>query len=155
MVSDSLLLLARELVGPPPRSWKPPEEARWFGRNFPLARDPVLFFGPLGFQKRTLSLPERVLRIRQGVSGSIPEGEVVTVEYSTGAEAGVRRDSLLCALGGDVPPDRRGWQVRSWNGDALLVATDGGVLVVVRGLDRQALVELWRRLQTAKSIRWR
>jgi hypothetical protein len=153
---DSLLALSRKLAGPPPRSWALPAESKWFAATFPDARDAVLFFGPLGFQKRTLSLPERVLGIRQGMSGILPEGEVVMFEYSSRDEAGMRRDSLLRSLGTDVAADRRGWQVLTWNGDALLVAEAGEkLLVIVRGRDRGQLIELWRRVQWSESIRGR
>lgn len=154
--SDSLLVLSRELTGPPSLSWELPAETKWFATTFPEARDAVLFFGPLGCQKRTLSLPERVLGIRQGMSGILPEGEVVMFEYSSRDELGMRRDSLLRFVGAEGAAGGRGWQVLTWHGDEFLIATAGEkLLVIVRGRDRGQLVELWRRVQWSESRRGR
>jgi len=153
---DSLLALARDLAGPPSRSWGLPVECAWFASAFPEARDAVLFFGPLGFQKRTLSLPESILGVRQGMSGVIPDGEVVVFEYSSREEAGMRRDSLLWTFGIDVSADPRGPQFLRVNGDELLVAEAGkNCVVILRGGDRGRLMEVWRGVLRSESLRGR
>ena len=96
---DSVCALALECVGPEMVTEASPLIVRRFAALFPEAQEPVLFFGPLGFQKRAPFSPGRSMDIGSGMSALIPEGEVLVLEYSSVREAGVRYDSLVCSLG--------------------------------------------------------
>jgi hypothetical protein len=146
---DSVGVLAREFVGPSEAAGSPLPVVRWFARFFPDAREVVLFFGPLGFQKRAPFAPTRSMAIGTGMSGMIPEGEVLVLEYSSLRDAGMRYDSLLCSLGlaGDTASGPGAWNALSRGGRELVVARKGEYVVILTGADRGRLLALWRRLK--------
>jgi len=146
---DSVFVLAREFVGSSDVVGSSLPIVRRFAGLFPEAREVVLFFGPLGFQKRAPFTPAGSMAIGNGLSALIPEGEVLMLEYSSIREAGIRYDSLLCALGraGDPASGPGAWRVLSREGRELLVARKGEDLLIFSGPDRERLLALWRRLE--------
>ncbi len=145
---DSVSALAREFVGPPIVVETSLPVVRRFAGFFPGARESVLFFGPLGSQKRAPFSFKRSMAIGRGMSALIPEGEVVVLEYSSIREAGIRYDSLVCSLGFQgVPASGPGaWRLLTHEGRELLVARRGEYLLILSGPDRERLLAVWHGL---------
>jgi hypothetical protein len=148
---DSVSALAREFVGPAAVMGTSLPVIRRFTGLFPGAQEPVLFFGPQGFQKRAPLSPARSMTIGSGVSALIPEGEVVMLAYSSILEAGVGYDSLVCSLGlvGKPASGPGAWRLVTRDGRELLVARKGECVVILAGPDRERLLALWHRLEGA------
>ena len=150
---DSVCALALECVGPEMVTEASPLIVRRFAALFPEAQEPVLFFGPLGFQKRAPFSSGRSMDIGSGMSALIPEGEVLVLEYASVREAGVRYDSLLYLLGNVADPaaGQKTWSLHSRDAAEVLVARKEEYLVILAGPNRERLLVLWHRLEEGQG----